>query len=199
MSGDELREGTAGGTGCSGAGLLVFVVGPSGAGKDTLLSYARQRLAERGDIVFARRRITRASDHTEDHLSLDGDTFERGVAEGRFPLYWRANGLGYALGEDVAAGIANGNVVVANGSRAAVALARHLFARVKVVLVTAPPEVLAARISARGREGGEAAAQRLAREPRIDIPPDLILINDGGVEQAGERLTAFLRGLGAEG
>nr|WP_245404644.1 phosphonate metabolism protein/1,5-bisphosphokinase (PRPP-forming) PhnN [Ancylobacter gelatini] len=174
---------------------MVFVVGPSGAGKDTLLSYARQRLAEREGILFARRRITRATDHTEDHLSLDVDAFERGVAEGRFPLYWRANGLGYALGEEVASAIDQGGIVVANGSRAAVAQARRLFARVKVVLVTAPPEVLAARISARGREGGEAAAQRLAREPRIDLPPDLILINDGGIEQAGERLTAYLAGL----
>lgn len=179
--------------------MLVFVVGPSGAGKDTLLSFARHRLAQMPEIVFARRLITRMADHTEDHLSLDAETFELGVARGDFPLYWRANGLGYGLGREVAEAIEAGRIVVANGSRAAVAQARRLFPRVKVVLVTAPPEVLAARISARGREGGDVAAMRLAREPRIDVPPDLILINDGGIEQAGDRLTAFLRGLCAAG
>ncbi|HZX84797.1 MAG TPA: phosphonate metabolism protein/1,5-bisphosphokinase (PRPP-forming) PhnN, partial [Reyranella sp.] len=65
-----------------GPGLLVLVVGPSGAGKDTLLAYACRQLTEH-DVLFARRHITRASDHTEDHLSIDFAAFEQGVAEGR--------------------------------------------------------------------------------------------------------------------
>ena len=179
---------------CLGPGLLVLVVGPSGAGKDTLLAYARRQLAD-SDVLFARRHITRASDHTEDHLSIDIATFEAGVAEGRFPLFWRANGLGYALGEDVRDAIKAGRTVVANGSRATVAEARKRFARIKVVLVTAPASVLAARIAARGREAHDDAAQRMAREPTLDAPPDVGIMNDGAIEQAGERLVAYLRGL----
>lgn len=179
---------------CLGPGLLVLVVGPSGAGKDTLLTYARRQLRD-SDIMFARRRITRASDHTEDHLSIDHTAFEQGCAEGRFPLFWRANGLGYALGEDVRDAILAGRTVVANGSRATVAEARQRFERLKVVLVTAPASVLAARIAARGREAHDDAAQRLAREPTLDAPPDVGIMNDGAIEQAGERLVAYLKGL----
>lgn len=185
----------AGGVRCPGPGLLVFVVGPSGAGKDTILSYARRQLAERADIAFARRHITRPADATENHVSLDEGAFARGVAMGSFPLYWRANGLHYALGAEVGDDIAAGRVVVANGSRAAVAQARQLFGHMRVVHVTAPPEVLAARIAARGREAGGEVAQRLAREPVLDAPPDATIINDGSVEQAGEKLVAYLRGL----
>jgi ribose 1,5-bisphosphokinase len=185
----------AGGTGCSGAGLLIFVVGPSGAGKDTLLAYARRQLAQDPRYLFARRRVTRATDHTEDHESLSVAAFERGVTEGGFPIYWRANGLGYALGAEVSEAIGQGRIVVANGSRAAVAQARALFDRMRVVHITAPPDVLAARIAARGREAGGDMAQRLAREPVLDAPPDVAIINDGSVEQAGEKLTAYLRGL----
>ncbi|TCK28965.1 ribose 1,5-bisphosphokinase [Ancylobacter aquaticus] len=178
-----------------GPGLLVLVVGPSGAGKDTLLAYARARLEGRDDIRFARRRITRPTDATEDHIAVDERDFTEGVAQGRFPLHWQANGLSYALGEEVAQDIAAGRTVVANGSRAAVAEARARFARVKLVHVTAPTEVLAARIAARGRESADEVLARLKREPALDGPPDLRILNVDGIDAAGERLAAFLRGL----
>lgn len=178
-----------------GPGRLVLVVGPSGAGKDTLIAYARARLADRADMSFARRRITRPADATENHLAMDEASFARDAAEGRFPLHWRANGLSYALGPEVADEIAEGRIVVANGSRGALDEARARFSRVLVVHVTAPPEVLAARLAARGREEGEAVLKRLAREPALSIPPDLRILNVDAAEAAGERLTAFLRGL----
>lgn len=176
-------------------GLLVLVVGPSGAGKDTLLAFAKARLAGRTDILFARRLVTRKPDGTEDHEPFDEAAFEDGLAAGRFALAWRANGLCYALGAEVKAALAAGRTVVANGSRAAVGEARARFARVRLVLVTAPPEVLAARIAARGREDAAARAGRLAREPALGAVPDLTIVNDGAVEPAGERLAAFLAGL----
>jgi ribose 1,5-bisphosphokinase len=177
------------------SGLLVLVVGPSGAGKDTLLAYAKARLGGRSDIVFARRLVTRPPDATEDHEPFDVAAFENGLAAGRFALAWRANGLCYALGPDVKAALAAGRTVVANGSRAAVAEARARYSRVKLVLITAPPEVLAARIAARGREDASATAGRLAREPALDAAPDLTILNDGAIEPAGEKLGAFLAGL----
>lgn len=177
------------------SGLLVFVVGPSGAGKDTLLGFAKARLAGRSDIIFARRLVNRAPDGTEDHEPFDEAAFEDGIAAERFALAWRANGLCYALGPDVKAALAAGRTVVANGSRAAVAEARARYPKVKLVLITAPPEVLAARIAARGREDANARAGRLAREPALGAAPDLTIMNDGAVEPAGEKLAAFLAGL----
>lgn len=176
-------------------GLLVLVVGPSGAGKDTLLAFAKARLAGRPDIVFARRLVTRPPDGTEDNEPFDVASFEDGVAAERFALAWQANGLCYALGPDVKVALAAGRTVVANGSRAAVTEARVRYPNVKLVLVTAPPEVLAARIATRGREDASARAGRLAREPALGAAPDLTILNDGAVEPAGDKLAAFLAGL----
>ncbi|MBS7588220.1 phosphonate metabolism protein/1,5-bisphosphokinase (PRPP-forming) PhnN [Ancylobacter defluvii] len=180
-----------------GPGTLVLVVGPSGAGKDTLLSYARERLAGSSGLAFARRRITRPVDATEDHVSVDEATFQRAAAAGEFPLHWRANGLSYALGPEVAEAIRGAAAVVANGSRAAVREACARFSDVRVVLITAPPQVLAARIAARGRESAEDVVQRLKREPALDRAPELTLVNDGPPEAAGERLVAYLQRLAA--
>nr|WP_255607601.1 phosphonate metabolism protein/1,5-bisphosphokinase (PRPP-forming) PhnN [Ancylobacter sp. Lp-2] len=178
-----------------GPGTLVLVVGPSGAGKDTLIGLARAQLDGRAGLAFARRRITRPTDATEDHISLDAASFARAVAAGDYPLHWRANGLSYGLGPEVAEAIRAGRIVVANGSRAAVREARRRFADVRLVLVTAPPEVLATRIAARGRESAEDAARRLKREPALEMAPALTLVNDGPPEVAGERLVAFLERL----
>ena len=180
-----------------GRGLFVCVVGPSGAGKDTLIDHARRRLAGEGErFVFPRRLVTRAASTAEDHDVLTEEAYGAGVAGGAFSLYWRAHGLGYALPRSVETALANGSVVVCNISRAQVAGAREAFARIAVVLVTAPDAVIARRLAARGRESAETIAARLARGKAVvpDRAPDLTIVNDGSVEAAGEKLVAFLRG-----
>ena len=75
-------------------GRLVLVVGPSGAGKDSLLREAARILAADRHIVFPRRVITRPShDATEAHDSLSVADFLEAQAEGRFALSWEAHGL----------------------------------------------------------------------------------------------------------
>ena len=85
-------------------GAFVAVVGPSGAGKDTLIGYAKARLAEkgRGRFHFVRRVITRAADgSTEDHDTLSPMAFERAEADGAFALSWEAHGLCYGLPAEI--------------------------------------------------------------------------------------------------
>ena len=50
-----------------GPGRLVLVVGPSGAGKDTLIAGARVKCLNNPTIVFPRRVVTRAASVAEDN------------------------------------------------------------------------------------------------------------------------------------
>lgn len=142
-------------------GVLHLVVGPSGAGKDTLIDAVRPL---RPDILFARRHITRpAGAGGEDHVAVAEADFASRAAGGGYALWWRANGLGYAAGPEVEKALAEGRHVVLNGSRAVVDLARARFAPLRVLFVAAPPATLAARLAARGRESAEDIAKRLDR------------------------------------
>ncbi len=175
-----------------GPGPLILVVGPSGAGKDTLIDLARATLAEDPRILFARRLVTRPPGAGEANGTLDDAAFAAGCAEQRFPLHWQAHGLSYALGPDVGERLRAGDVVVANGSRAALPQARGRFARLRVVLVSAPAEVRAVRLASRGRESFEDIRARLARAPQVDVAPDIEIENVGLPEAGAAALIAFI-------
>jgi len=175
-----------------GPGTLLLVVGPSGAGKDTLIDLARARFAGDGRVLFARRLVTRPPGAGEAHGTLSDAAFETLRAQGRFPLHWRAHGLSYALGPEVAEVIAAGGVVVANGSRATLPEARARFARVRVVEVTVPVAVRAARLAARGRESAADIEERLLRSPEVDVAPDLVIENVGSPAEGGAQLGGFI-------
>ena len=78
-------------------GAFVVVVGPSGAGKDTLLAHARTALAADPHFVFVRRVVTRPPGPFEDHDTMSETEFARREAEGAFALSWRAHGLLYGV------------------------------------------------------------------------------------------------------
>jgi phosphonate metabolism protein PhnN/1,5-bisphosphokinase (PRPP-forming) len=146
--------------------MLVLVVGPSGAGKDSLIGRAREALEHDRRFVFARRVVTRpASD--EDHDTLDDQDFRRAEETGGFLLSWRAHGLAYGIPACARDDLARGRVVVANVSRAAVQIAEELGVRVRVLHVTASWAILAARIAARGRETTADIERRLGREAAL--------------------------------
>ncbi len=174
-------------------GGFVLVVGPSGAGKDTLIGLARERLADELRVVFPRRLVTRPVSAHEDHDTLDEAAFARGCREGAFALSWRAHGLGYALPGSAREAALEGAVVVCNVSRTLVAEARRTLPRVSVVAVTASEPVLAARLRARARaEDGDIGA-RLARSRQVpEVGCDLVIVNEAAPEAAADALVAFL-------
>lgn len=165
----------------------VAVAGPSGAGKDTLLAGARALLAGDARIHFARRSITRPADAGgEEHEHLPDHAF---AAAGML-LEWRAHGWRYGIRRAEAE---RAPVVVMSLSRTVLAQAAALHPLL-VVEVTAPPEVLAARLAARGREDAGAIRARLAREAPLPAGLRVVpLVNDGTPEQGAERLAALLR------
>jgi ribose 1,5-bisphosphokinase len=172
------------------AGLFVAVVGPSGAGKDALIRGLAGRLGEADGVFTARRVVTRRADAFEDHDTLAEDAFAAALAQGRFALAWSAHGLHYGVPREIEARLAAGQAVVCNVSRAMVAEVRRLYRPSLVVLVTARPQTLAARLAARGRDDGASRRQRLARSAVAEVAfePDATIDNDGALDEAVARL-----------
>lgn len=145
---------------------LVLVVGPSGAGKDSLIGAARRELAADPRFVFPRRTVTRdAVADLEDHDTVDRPGFARLLAEGAFALDWQAHGLCYGLPASIDRAMDEGKVVVCNGSRRMLPVAQARYPKaLRVVLVTADIALRAQRLAGRGRETAAEIAQRLARD-----------------------------------
>ena len=180
-----------------GPGRLVLVVGPSGAGKDTLIDLARAALRDDASVVFPRRVITRAA-ADEPHDTMDPEAFDNAVRAGVFALTWEAHGLRYGIPASIDADIRAGRSVVCNVSRAIVAEARERYAEVRVVLVTASPEVLAARLAARARGSDGDLARRLARSENFAaLAADYMIVNVADPEIGAAALTAAIAGTAA--
>ncbi|MGI6854288.1 phosphonate metabolism protein/1,5-bisphosphokinase (PRPP-forming) PhnN [Mesorhizobium sp. 1B3] len=175
-------------------GVFVAVVGPSGAGKDTIMAYARERFADENSVLFVRRVITRPCDgSTEDHDSLTDAAFDEARQYGAFALAWEAHGLKYGLPADVDDAIAEGRVAIANLSRGALPLLKERYENVVVVEITAAPEILAERLAARGRESRGEVLARLARSAKFDSEGAVVIDNGGAPETAGERFAELIR------
>ena len=176
-------------------GAIIVVVGPSGAGKDSVIGFVAQHFADRKDIDFVRRIITRPSDAGgEDHESISGEDFDSRLSAGDFAVAWQAHGLKYGIPQDALEKVRAGRILIANGSRAVLGQFRQTFPRVAIVNITASPQVLASRLVARGRESEQDILNRLKRQvPDIFDEPDVTTIdNSGPLEIAGSRFAALV-------
>ena len=153
-----------------GPGTLVCVVGPSGAGKDTLIEAARRHFGDNARLAFPRRLITRTGQIGEDHRTLVRPGAADCPPQGAFLLSWAAHGEVYAIPLEVLDLLESGRTVVANVSRTVIGEAHAAWPGLAVIHVTAPQAVLAARLAARGREDEAAIVDRLAREAPLAVP-----------------------------
>ena len=171
-----------------GPGRLVLVVGPSGAGKDTLIGGARAACADDASVVFPRRVVTRPSSSAEDHDTMTADAFTQAVADGAFALWWGAHGNRYGVPSTIDDDIRAGRTLVCNVSRTIVAVARRRYAFVTVVLVTAPQVVLEQRLACRERPSDGRLDNRIRRS--VEISPDIgaeVVIRNVGKPEIGIR------------
>lgn len=176
-----------------GLGRLILVVGPSGAGKDTLLGFAKAACVDDASIVFPRRVVTREASSSEDNIALSADEFCEALARGDFAMHWEAHGHSYGLPRAIDDDIRAGRSVVVNVSRTVIEAARRTYANVVVIAITAPPEVLAERIKMRSRSSDGNSAQRLSRT--VDTAaPDVTILNVGRPEDHARRLVRAIKG-----
>jgi len=175
---------------------LIYVVGPSGAGKDTLLGYARTALAGE-PVFFAHRYITRrAAAGGENHVALGAAEFEAREARGLFALTWRSHGHAYGLGAELHGWLAAGAAVVVNGSRERLPEARAAFPGMATLEVTVRRELLRERLLARGRETATEVEARVERAERHAVAPGprvRMVDNSGAVAEGGEAMVRIIR------
>jgi ribose 1,5-bisphosphokinase len=177
------------------AGSLIVVVGPSGAGKDTILDLARTHFVGRADVMFVRRVVTRGADATtEDHDCMAPDEFEAARDAGAFAFDWRAHGLAYGLPADLDRHLSTGGVAVANGSRASLPRLAERYPDLLVVHVRVSRDILAGRLMARGRETPEEIAARLERAGQLRIEAGTVVEigNDGPPRLAADALVSLI-------
>jgi ribose 1,5-bisphosphokinase len=169
---------------------IFAIVGPSGAGKDTLIAGA---LAARPDLRLIHRVITRPTDAGgEDFEGVTEADFAARKARGDFALDWQAHGLSYGIPN---AALEGGGDVMFNGSRAALPDAVRRWPGLQVILVTAPVATLARRLAARGRETEADIRQRLTRAG-FALPEGIAaetVLNDGTPADGITRLLAALQ------
>ncbi len=183
-----------------GTGAFVAVVGPSGAGKDTLIAHARASLVKDPQYQFVRRVVTRPPGEFEDHDTAIEEEFAGREAMGEFAISWRAHGLRYGVPLATIGAVESGIIAVCNLSRGAILDARHRFSRVVTLLVTAPNAIIAARLAARGRETPEETARRMARETTVSlaVAADRVVSNDGTREEGARKFVLCLKRIRGE-
>lgn len=167
---------------------LIWLMGASGSGKDSLLLALRESAPDR--VVVAHRYITRcASAGGENHIALSEHEFLRRSEFGMFAVEWQAHQFYYALGTEIDLWLAAGLDVVVNGSRRHLAVAQQRYGdRLLPVCLQVSPEVLARRLRQRGREDEAEIIRRIQRAAEPVTAGCLTLNNDGAL---GETLRDF--------
>ena len=145
------------------SGKLIYLMGPSGSGKDSLIEAVRPYLAARGCEVM-RRVITRSAEAVgEDAIGVSQQDFQSLKAQSAFALDWQANGLEYGIKVQLDDWLRAGRNVLVNGSRGHLNQARERYPDLLAIMLRVDTRVLQQRLQARGRETPDEVCARLAR------------------------------------
>jgi ribose 1,5-bisphosphokinase len=134
--------------------------------------------------------VTRPASNFEDNEFVSKSAFEQAAAKGAFAFWWSAHGHDYGIPLAIDFDIECGRTVVCNVSRTMVEVVRKRYAHVMTILVTAPRDVLAARLAALDRASDGRILERLRRS---DIAgemyrPDVVIDNVGEPDRGVRKL-----------
>lgn len=176
-------------------GALVLVIGPSGAGKDTLLDGARRQFRDDPRFRFPKRVIARPPHPSEDFFSTTEAEFRSALANGEFALHWYAHGTYYGIPRSIDTAIAGGRVVIVNASRTIVTEARAKYQNLRLLLIDCDPAIRAQRLAARGRETIEEVEARIRRQVDEFLPAhaDIVIDNSTAAELGIAQFVTALR------
>jgi phosphonate metabolism protein PhnN/1,5-bisphosphokinase (PRPP-forming) len=192
------REDSAAAAVSADPGTLVLVVGPSGAGKDTLLNAARSHFGGDKTMLFCERLITRDDQTGEKHAAVSEAEFAGLLEAGALFLAWEAHGLHYGIAAQALHALRSGKTVIVNVSRHIVGMARRRWPNTHVVYVTASEAARRQRLLARGRESAADMDGRLQRGAAQGCPEaDWVsrLDNSGDLADGVARFNAIIASL----
>ena len=176
---------------------VIYVMGPSGVGKDSLLNWLRAHVRAMPSppaLRFARRTITRAAGiSNEDHEPIEVDAFLQLAQAGAFALHWHAHGLHYGVRHPEMQGP---GWLMVNGSRAYAPQARTRLPGLAVLHVSAPDARVGQRLAARQRETPDQVQARLhrAKAQSVDMEAgDLYIVNAGSLQDTALALCQLLQ------
>lgn len=176
--------------------FLVFVVGKSGSGKDTLMRESSRILFSQNiPIKIFRRHITRLSDENEESHFISNSDFLKLQEKGEFVLSWEIYGNYYGINQLCLEHYLQKKIIVlVNVSRSILFEARKFYPNSKIILVEVPSELARKRVQSRGRDTGEYLETRLQRmQQQISMPhPDLILQNTGNINIVINEFSKYL-------
>ncbi len=181
-------------------GKLFYLMGASGAGKDSLINYARQHLNDPARFKFVRRRITRPThpndNNNDDYLSPA--EFEHQKAAGNFVLNWKRHGIHYGITSKIDIWLKEDHQVIINGSRHHYATALRTYPELYAIWITANPGILKQRLQKRGRETPDKIEERMQTAVSFTIPKSTssnkisIIENNGSLNEAGDQFVHLL-------
>jgi phosphonate metabolism protein PhnN/1,5-bisphosphokinase (PRPP-forming) len=173
-------------------GAIYMTGGPSGAGKDTLLLAAGDRLVAdpSSKVVFIKRHITRDPSKTTDiEIPISEGDFDACKAAGRYALSWEAHSTKYAIpAEDLDRALSLGQRCVLNVSRSVIQQTRDTYGSIADVYflnITASEASLRTRLLGRGRESVEDVEKRVARAKQSEPHGDHVIhiMNEGSIDE----------------
>jgi len=170
---------------------LFYIIGASGAGKDSVMNYCREQINGELPVVFAHRYITRpANAGGENHVSLSRLEFELRLQHGQFAMHWESHGLYYGIGIEINNWLQNGLTVVINGSREYLPIAMEKYPAIQPVLIDADTDLIKNRLNSRAREDKDAIDKRLQRNEELRLQDtDIARIqNNGAIQDAARQL-----------
>ena len=177
---------------------LFYLIGPSGSGKDALLTYAREHLSGSENVLFSHRYITRPSQAGgENHIALTQAEFDQRQQLGLFALNWQSHQYAYGIGVEIDAWLQAGAHVVINGSREYLPQASERYPHMRVILLDVNSDVIRQRLVERGRETAQEIDARIAHNqqlPPVEHPRLNVLNNDSSLAETGAKLIALLKG-----
>lgn len=175
---------------------LIYIVGASGVGKDTLLQYARRHINGSLPLLFAHRYITRAAvEEGENHIALSPEEFLLRREKGLFALDWESHGFYYGIGKEIEIWMSNGLHVIVNGSRGYLATAQQRYPDMIPIIVEADPDIILRRLENRGREKAEDIDSRFKRQPLLKDEGLIRISNNGLPEEGGNSLVDVIHSL----